>query len=75
MKTGINELQYFQEAINLLKKASTLVGNPCTNISGSTDVACMKWQDEYNDFMSKDSTMALLYADYLNNRNQQEETK
>ena len=32
---------------NLLERASWLVGNPGTNISGITDIACDKWQKDY----------------------------
>lgn len=31
----------------LLERAASLVGNPGTNISGSTDLACQQWQKDY----------------------------
>jgi hypothetical protein len=31
----------------LLERASWLVGNPATNISSSTDLACENWQRDY----------------------------
>jgi hypothetical protein len=34
----------------LLEKASWLVGNPGTGISGSTDVACDNWQKDYEKY-------------------------
>lgn len=37
----------------LLKDAKTLVGHPLTNISGSTDVACMEWQDKYENWLNE----------------------
>lgn len=40
----------YKEAISLLEKASMLVGNPGTNISGSTDIACDNWQKEWEKF-------------------------
>jgi len=36
-----------KEILDLLERASWLVGNPGTNISGSTDLACIKWQGDY----------------------------
>lgn len=36
-----------KQAKELLERAASLVGNPGTNISGSTDVACKQWQDDY----------------------------
>ena len=35
------------EALSLLDMASSLVGNPGTNISSSTDLACDSWQEKY----------------------------
>lgn len=37
----------YQRMINLLERAATLVGNPATNISSSTDLACDSWQKDY----------------------------
>jgi hypothetical protein len=34
-------------SVSLLERAVTLVGNPATNISGSTDLACNEWQKDY----------------------------
>lgn len=35
---------------DLLDRAAGLIGNPGTNISGSTDIACISWQKEYEQF-------------------------
>jgi len=40
-------LNRFKKVLDLLKEAADLVGNPLTNISGSTDIACMQWQEKY----------------------------
>lgn len=37
----------------LLNAASTLVGNPGANVSGSTDVACMLWHNKYEEYLMK----------------------
>lgn len=34
-------------SVSLLERAASLVGNPGTNISGSTDMACNEWQKDY----------------------------
>lgn len=34
-------------SVSLLDRAASLVGNPGTNISGSTDMACDEWQKDY----------------------------
>lgn len=34
-------------SVSLLERAASLVGNPGTNISGSTDLACDEWQKDY----------------------------
>ena len=34
-------------SVSLLERAASLVGNPCTNISSSTDMACDEWQKDY----------------------------
>lgn len=34
-------------SVSLLERAAGLVGNPGTNISGSTDLACEQWQEDY----------------------------
>jgi len=41
-----------ERALELLERASYLVGNPGTGISSSTDWACEDWQKEYEDFLS-----------------------
>lgn len=40
------------EALRLLDTASNLVGNPGTNISSSTDLACDSWQEKYKKFLA-----------------------
>ena len=40
------------EALSLLDMASSLVGNPGTNISSSTDLACDSWQEKYKKFIA-----------------------
>lgn len=35
------------DVINLLERASNLVGNPGTNISSSINFACYDWQKDY----------------------------
>lgn len=42
----------YQKIINLLERAKGLVGNPGTNISVSTDIACDIWQSDYEDWHS-----------------------
>lgn len=37
----------------LLERASMLVGNPGTNISASTDIACDNWHKEYERWKSQ----------------------
>lgn len=39
-----------ETAIKLLVQAHSLVGNPGTNISSSTDIACDKWQEDYQNW-------------------------
>ena len=36
-----------EQSKKLLERAATLVGNPATNISSSTDIACQQWHDDY----------------------------
>ena len=38
---------------SLLERAAGLVGNPGTNISGSTDVACEQWQRDFMNFRAQ----------------------
>lgn len=40
----------YKECELLLERASWLVGNPGTGISGSTDVACDNWQKDFETF-------------------------
>jgi hypothetical protein len=40
-----------QDAAKLLESAAGLVGNPGTNISSSTDIACDNWHKEYEAFV------------------------
>lgn len=35
--------------IKMLNTSYDLLGNPGTNISGSTDLACEKWRDDFKD--------------------------
>lgn len=42
----------YQKIINLLERAKGLVGNPGTNISASSDIACDIWQSDYEDWHS-----------------------
>lgn len=45
----------YNKVLELLKKASNLVGNPCTNISSSTDTACDNWQEDYKKLIEKEN--------------------
>lgn len=38
---------------SLLERAASLIGNPGTNISGSTDLACDEWQKDYERWRNK----------------------
>ena len=49
-----------QQMIKLLDRAEMLVGNPATNISSSTDLACKSWQEDYLEWKS------LNYAQSIN---------
>lgn len=40
--------------IELLERASGLVGNPGTNISSSCDIAVENWQKDYDIFIKED---------------------
>jgi hypothetical protein len=42
----------YQRMIKLLERAEMLVGNPATNISSSTDLACESWQKDYQEWKS-----------------------
>lgn len=63
LKTKIEDLtaeneQYerdYNKLLELLKKASNLVGNPCVNLSASTDIACDNWQEEYKQLIQKEN--------------------
>jgi hypothetical protein len=41
------------DADGLLQRASFLVGNPGTNISSSTDIACDEWQADYEKYIAQ----------------------
>lgn len=41
-----------EEPLKLLERAKDLVGNPGTNISASTDIACENWQKDYEEWKS-----------------------
>jgi hypothetical protein len=41
--------------VDLLKRASGLIGNPGMNISASTDLAAEQWQKDYNSFFTQPS--------------------
>jgi len=43
----------YQRMIKLLDRAENLVGNPATNISSGTDLACESWQKDYLEWKSK----------------------
>jgi hypothetical protein len=38
----------FNKAVDLLHKASNLIGHPATNQSATIDIACENWQKEFN---------------------------
>lgn len=46
-ETANQLLDLFAVSVSLLERAASLVGNPGTNISGSTDMACDEWQKDY----------------------------
>lgn len=41
------QLRIAAVSVSLLERAASLVGNPGTNISGSTDIACDEWHKDY----------------------------
>ena len=43
------------KVLDLLERASLLVGNPGCGISSSTDIACDNWQKSYNELVSPQS--------------------
>ena len=45
--TGERQSNIPDVSVSLLERAASLVGNPGTNISGSTDMACEQWQNDY----------------------------
>jgi len=54
LEAKIEELQNkICDIPKLLLRASTLVGNPCTNISSSTDFACDLWQEDYKKLLNQ----------------------
>ena len=46
-ETAQEQLRIAAVSVSLLERAASLVGNPGTNISGSTDIACDEWQKDY----------------------------
>lgn len=46
-ETEQEQLRIGAVSVSLLERAASLVGNPGTNISGSTDMACDEWQKDY----------------------------
>lgn len=46
-ETEQEQLRIAAVSVSLLERAAVLVGNPGTNISGSTDIACDEWQKDY----------------------------
>lgn len=46
-ETEQEQLRIGAVSVSLLERAASLVGNPGTNISGSTDIACDEWQKDY----------------------------
>jgi len=40
-----------EEETRLLQRASMLIGNPGTNISASTDIACDNWHKDYDNWL------------------------
>ena len=44
-----------RESLKLLERASNLVGSPLTGVSGSTDLACDRWQNDYKQFKTTKS--------------------
>ena len=46
-ETQQEQLRIGAVSVSLLERAAALVGNPATNISGSTDLACEEWQKDY----------------------------
>jgi hypothetical protein len=46
-KRELDEVIQDTDGVKLLELAASLVGNPGTNISSSTDIACEQWQKNY----------------------------
>ena len=46
-ETKQEQLRIGAVSVSLLERAASLVGNPGTNISGSTDIACDEWHKDY----------------------------
>ena len=46
-ETEQEQLRIGAVSVSLLERAASLVGNPCTNISCSTDIACDEWHKDY----------------------------
>jgi hypothetical protein len=58
--------QVFNQLVNLLQSAATLVGNPGTNVSGSTDIACQTWQKVVHEFAQQAGLKIETYGPHLN---------
>jgi hypothetical protein len=46
-ETEQEQLRIGAVSVLLLERAASLVGNPDTNISSSTDIACDEWQRDF----------------------------
>lgn len=47
------------DVLKLLKRAYDLVGNPCTNISSSCDMACDNWRKDYENYIEHSQSSPL----------------
>jgi hypothetical protein len=54
--------QAFKNLVELLQRAANLVGNPGTNISGSTDIACQEWQKDLAEYVQLAGLEVLTYG-------------
>lgn len=52
-ETEQEQLRIAAVSVSLLERAASLVGNPGTNISGSTDIACEQWQKDYEHWRNE----------------------
>jgi len=64
--------QLYKNILDLLERAEHLVGNPLTNISGSTDIACIHWQNDYAELkkslVNSSESELKLAVNYLKSR-------